>query len=328
MATYKDIQHLTGLSLSTISKYFNGAPVRPGSRSAIEAAVTRLDYRVNPAARSLRRGRSQSVGVLLPALDNQFHMAVIAALELALREAGMALLVSLSRPEAPGTAVEFLLDKGVDGIVAVPSATDEAALRSVTARTPLVLIDWLLPDAQVDAVTLDNLGAGRMAARHLIDHGHREIAVIGGPRDISSLRDRTAGFVGECERAGIALPPGRIVAAPLTIADGAEAAQQILFAPERPTAVFTANFELTVGTLQVVSECGLNLGEDVSMIGFDGAELAQLVRPRLTTIIQPVEALASAAAAHILAQMDQSAAAPTPVELSARLLTGGSVRRL
>lgn len=328
MATYKDIQHLTGLSLSTISKYFNGAPVRPGSRSAIEAAVKRLDYRVNPAARSLRRGRSQSVGVLLPALDNQFHMAVIAALELALREAGMALLVSLSRPEAPGTAVEFLLDKGVDGIVAVPSATDEAALRSVTARTPLVLIDWLLPDAQVDAVTLDNLGAGRMAARHLIDHGHREIAVIGGPQDISSLRDRTAGFVAECERAGIALPPGRIVAVPLTIADGAEAAQQILFAPERPTAVFTANFELTVGTLQVVSECGLNLGEDVSMIGFDGAELAQLVRPRLTTIIQPVEALASAAAAHILAQMDQSVAAPKPMQLSARLLTGGSVRRL
>lgn len=329
MATYNDLARHTGLSLATISKYFNGRPIRDENRAAIDAAVAELGYRINPAARSLRKGRSHCVGVLLPALDNLFHMTVVAELERSLRRANVGLLVSVSREDDPGQAVDFLLSRGADAIIAVPSPSDaDALLQAARQGVALVTVDWLLDDPTIATVTLDNRGAGAMAAQHLLDRGHTRVAVVGGPDAITSLRDRALGFLERIERRGVELMPDAVAKAPPTIPGGASATSRLLFADERPTAIFAANYELTLGALTAIADSGLEVGRDVSLIGFDCAELAGLFRPRLTTITQPIAALATAAAERMLAKLDGTDEDEAPIRLSADLAVGDSVAQL
>ncbi|MFG3340842.1 LacI family DNA-binding transcriptional regulator [Glycomyces sp. NPDC048151] len=329
MATYKDIQRLTGLSLSTISKHYNGLPVRAKNREAIEAAAAELGFRVNAFARGLRSRRSRTVGVLLPALDNEFHLAIISGLEAALRPDGISVLVCATRPE-PGEAVEFLRSRMVDGIVAVPSPGDvEALRRAVEQGIPVVSVDWTDTELESDRVVLDNAGAGAAAARHLADHGHRSFAVVGGDPAISTTRERTAGFLAALADRGIEVPDSHVLRGPLTVDSGIEAVERVLSMSQRPTALFAGNYELTVGSLIALGDSGLRVGVDLSVIGFDNFDLARVVRPRLTIVEQPTDAIAAEAAALIRSRLDGTAdAAPRIRTLSSRLVVGASVAQM
>lgn len=327
MTSYKDIRAETGLALSTISKYFNGLPVRPENRAAIEAAAARLDYRPNTLASALRSQRSRTVGVLLPALDNSFHLALIAGVEAALRPAGLSVIVS-SSPDASTGATELLRGRQVDGIIAVALPHDLEALRRAALEIPVVLIDWEADVPGNDGVFLDNREAGRIAARHLLDHGHRALAVVGGDRSISTTNDRTEGFLREAADAGAAMAPELVTSGPLTIEQGRRAMGEILLRRDRPTAVFSSNYELTLGSVIAMNESGLRIGEDISLIGFDGTDLSRALQPTLTHVEQPEHEIAAHAAARLRARLDGGpSAGPERVLLMPRLITGGSVRR-
>jgi DNA-binding LacI/PurR family transcriptional regulator len=145
-ATYKDIQKMTGLSLSTISKYFNGGNVRPDNAEAIKRAASELDYRVNSFAQSLRTQKSKTVGVLLPDLTNTFHAQIISGVSLDLMHAGYGVIVGSfgESEESMDDAVEFLLSKMVDGLVVVPTAAGRlpVALQSASnGHPPVVVLD-------------------------------------------------------------------------------------------------------------------------------------------------------------------------------------------
>lgn len=331
MATYKDIQRVTGLSLATISKHYNGGTVRDENKAAIEQAAARLGFRPNGFARNLRSRRSGTIGVLLPALDNDFHLTVIAGVESALRAHGMSVIVS-SSPDAAAGAVDLLLDRMVDGIIAVPSLHDLRALQRAAAQVPVVQIDWRAEELHTDGVFLDNLAAGAMAARHLRDHGHERLAVVGGDQTISTMRERTAGFLRMLASDGVEIPGDAVIDCPLTVEGGRAAMQRILVMTPRPTAVFCANYELTLGGVIALNESGLTLGSDLSLLGFDSLELAQVTVPKLTVVEQPTHELAVRAAARIrdrLALPDPT----SPVEAAAtivapRLVAGGSIARL
>ena len=329
--TYKDLQRETGLSLATISKYFNGLPLREPNRVAVEEAATRLGYRVNTLARNLRTQRSRTVGVLLPALTNSFHLSVIAGVEAALRDGGVGVVVSPSRgAEDPGGAVDFLAGRMVDGIIAVPTAHDAPALVQAADRgLPVVLVDRLVEGLACDAVVLDNAGAAGQAVRHLVDHGHRRIAAVAGPSSIWSLRGRTDGFVAALDRHGLPHDAGSVQTGPLTIEDGRAAMRALLGAPERPTAVVCLNYELTVGALIAVNESGLRVPEDLSLVGFDSLDFARVIRPRPSTMVQPVHEIATRAASLMARRLDPASGAEDPqqVVLTAELVPGGSVAR-
>ncbi|MEE1651416.1 LacI family DNA-binding transcriptional regulator [Brachybacterium sp. J144] len=327
MTSYKDIRAETGLALSTISKHFNGLPVRPENRAAIEAAAARLGYRPNVLASGLRSQRSRTVGVLLPVLDNGFHLALIAGVEAALRPAGLSVIVS-SSPDASTGATELLRSRQVDGIIAVASPHDLEALRRAAREIPVVLIDWEADVPGSDGVFLDNREAGRIAARHLLDHGHRALAVVGGDRSISTTNERTEGFLREAADAGAAVAPELVTSGPLTIEQGRRAMGEILLRRDRPTAVFSSNYELTLGSVIAMNESGLRIGEDISLIGFDGTDLARALQPTLTHVEQPEHEIAAHAAARLRTRLDGGrSAGPERVLLMPRLITGGSVRR-
>jgi LacI family transcriptional regulator len=328
MATYKDIQKVTGLSLATISKYYNGRNVLEENRVAIEAAASSLNFRVNTFARSLRSRRSRTVGVLLPTLDNNFHLTIIAGVEEALRVDDVSILICSSRP-APGEAVDFLMSKMVDGIIAVPVAHDVPALQEVAAQgVPVVAIDWVADGLDADAVVLDNEGAGRLAARHLLDHGHRRIAMIGGDPDISTMRGRESGFRGAMRDKSVPVDGELLTNGPLTVANGRSAMKLLLSHRDRPTAVFCANYELTVGAIMEVNASGLRVPEDISLVGFDSADLALVVKPALTILTQPTHAIATEAAAILRARLSAPQGSPTTVTLAGELSIGASVASL
>lgn len=299
-ATYKDLQRATGLSLATISKHFNGGTVREENRRALDAAARELGFRVNTVARSLRTRRSQTVGVLLPELDNDFHLSVIAGVEEVLALDGVGVLVRSSRSpgaSAADAAVADLLDRQVDGIVAVPSARDTAALTAAAGRgVPLVLIDRVVDGLACDAVVLDNAEVSARVVADLVAHGHRRIAVLAGPDDVWSLRERLAGFRRAARRARLPVARGAVVSGPLTVAAGREGMQRLLALDPRPTAVFALNQELTVGALGALADSGLDVPGDVSFVGFDAQDVAALTRPRTAVVVQPVREIARAAA--------------------------------
>lgn len=328
MASYKDIQRKTGLSLATISKYYNGRTVLEENRIAIEEAASALNYRPNPFARSLRLQRSRTVGVLLPVLNNDFHLTIIAGAEEALRDEGMTVIVA-SSPTPGERAVEVLLERMVDGIIAIPSPHDVAPLREAAQRIPVVIVDWDAEDIDADRVFLQNGEAGALAARHLLDHGHHRVGLIGGDTSISTMRERRAGFVDEMEAAGHAPEDAWLTAGPLTVDHGHRSTAALMRQRVRPTALFATNYELTLGAVIALNESGLRIGRDVSLLGFDGVELAKATVPRLTVIEQPTRAIAREAANLIALRLaDESDGSPKVTRaLEPRLVPGGSVSR-
>ena len=331
-ATYKDIQRLTGLSLATISKYYNGRNVLASNREAIESAAAELNYRPNAFASSLRRGVSRTVGVLLPSFQVPFHLEIVVGIEKYLRSQGIGVLVTSNEQDgAPSNvnAVELLLSRRVDGIIGVPALSDSSALATaVSIGIPVVTVDWRPSGLDADSVTLDNVQAGRVATQHLIDHGHRTLGALVGEEGMWSLQGRLDGFLAATRAAGITVAEDHIQRAPLTVDSGYAAMMRLLAADDRPTAVFAGNYDLTVGAVAAINDSGLRLGRDVSFVGFDAAELAQVTTPKLTVYVQPVEKIATEAA-HImnarLVNPDESRNRMT-LELPGHLQIGSSVR--
>jgi LacI family transcriptional regulator len=329
-STYKDIQRLTGLSLATISKHFNGGGVLPKNRAAIEGAAVDLGYRPNPFARSLRRGDSQTVGVLLPSLQSAFIFSVIVEVERCLRAQGIGILVASSGGTdrtSSSPALDLLLSRRVDGIIAVPSPADVPALSEASrAGIPVVSLDWWHPDLATDSVTLDNFDAGRLAARHLIDHGHRNVAAVVDDL-VSSMRERLDGFAAGVATAGIDLDPTNIARVRLSVADAYDATRALLARVDRPTAFFTTNYDVTLGAVIAINESGLRLGRDISLLGFDATDLALATRPTLTIIVQPVEELATETARLMTDHLNDPGSRHDPVvrRLPGRLVPGGSI---
>jgi LacI family transcriptional regulator len=327
MPTYKDLRERTGLSLATISKYYNGGNVLEENRVAIEQAALELGYRLNGFARSLRTKKSRTVGVLLPKLDNAFHLTVIAGVEAALRDHDISVVVCAGR-DTPGEAVEFLLSKMVDGIIAVATERDGDALRAAATRgVPLVLIDRLLEGLTSDAVVLDNELAARQAVEHLAAAGHSRIAALVGDQESWTMRGRRNGFVAAMSRAGLRARPADIVAGPLTVASGRSGMSRLLDAPTPPTAVICFNYELTVGALITINERSVAVPEELSFVGFDSVELAQVTRPSLSMITQPTPDIAAQAAAliHDRLSAERSPRRHSVVTLAGDLVPGGSV---
>ncbi|PRY11873.1 LacI family DNA-binding transcriptional regulator [Kineococcus rhizosphaerae] len=329
-STYKDLQRVTGLSLATISKFYNGGNVRTENREALERAARDLDFRPNELARSLRTRRSGTVGVLLPELDNEFHAAIVAGIEHGLKDSGTRVLVVTTQGTSAGVtaAVNLLSDRRVDGMVVVPGEHDGEAVGAAAARgVPLVLVDRLVTGSAADAVVLDNAGATARVVAELTGAGHRDIALLGGPSSIWTMAQRAQGFRRAVRAAGIALARDRVVRAPLTVESGRSAMHELLGRSPRPTAVCTANHELTVGALIALGEAGIDLPRDLSFVGFDGQTLARVTTPRLTTFVQPAHEIARAAADLLRTRLspDGAGAPPRRVVLAGELVRGASV---
>jgi len=297
IVTLRDVAEASGVSISTVSRVLDDRtpPSRSATAARVRQAAEALGYRRNVYASGLRRGQTGTIGVLVPRLTDTVMALMFESLERAARARGFFAVVATcgDDPESERTSTEILLDRGVDGLVlATARLGDElpAALRARGIPHSLALrTDGISPSSLGD----DEAG-GYLALRHLIDLGHRDIALVTGPRFTSSANDRIRGARRALAEAGMTLDEDRIFYAGYGIDQGLEAGQE-LFSRSRPSAVFAANDNLAVGVMRAAHLAGRTVGDDLSLVGYNDIPLAGRLPIPLTTVHVPFDQVATVA---------------------------------
>ncbi len=331
-ATMKDIARKTGLGLATISKYYNGGQVRPQNRGLIARAAEELHFIPNGVARSLRTNRSRSIGIVIPELSNTFITSIISGIEDILRSHDYSVIVCDCRsdPRLEKEAVTFLVHKRIDGLINMPTDMTGAHLADALASaTPIVLIDRLLSPmpAGVSAVIVDNAAAARQGTQYLLAHGHRRIGLILGTQGVYTTEKRYEGYLSALQAAEVPLAADYVRYGDYTVDGGYTAAKLLMSLPDRPSAIFVTNYEMTLGTILALNEMRIRIPQDLSLFGFDKLDLFGAVYPHLSTIRQPHQEIAQSASQEILRLMagGQNADAYHAITLNTQLCPGATV---
>lgn len=297
--TIEDVARAAGVSIATVSRVINDAPHRVGeaARRRVQQAVRDLDFRPNALARSLHRGRTRTIGLILPDISNPYYAEITRGIEAAARRHEYALFICNTdrRPEAMAHHIQLCREHRVDGVIVAGGGTwGRGHLAGLAAHgTAAVLIGR--HGVRLPAVRVDNVKGAYLAAQHLIRAGHRRIAVIAGPAASTTGADRLAGYRRALRDHGIPLPAPFVRAGDLRPASGARAGLALLRRPPRPTAILAANDQMAIGAMGAAQGAGLAVPGDVSVVGFDNIELASHVSPPLTTMALPLARMGAAA---------------------------------
>lgn len=289
LPTISDVARQAGVSTATVSRHLSGQPVR--SHAAIVDAISELDFRPSALARSLKSGRTRSIGVAVPDVTNPFFAAVVMGIESACREDGYH--VFLCNTEESSEREHSVLSElygRVDGIILAPAIEDaEAADALRRADVPIVFLDREITDcADFDSVVVDNAGGARQAAEYLLELGHERIAMIGGPLNTTPGRGRHEGFMAALAEAGLEMAPDLLQIGDFRQASGYQAALRLLGIRPAPTAIFAANNAMAMGALHAFHEMHVRLPAELSFLSFDDLELGELLAPPLTTVSRPM----------------------------------------
>jgi LacI family transcriptional regulator len=291
MVTIRDVARTAGVSYATVSHVINNTRfVSPETRERVLAAMSQLDYRPNALARSLRKGKSQTVGLILPDSSNPFFAEIGRSIEDAAFELGYNVFLGNTEGDTRRERlyVDLFSKKQVDGIIFVAAGDEADSLRFLLSQEmPVVLVDRDLPNVEVDAVLTDNRQGGYLATRHLIERGHRRIACITGRSGVTPSADRFIGYRQALEEAGLPVDESLVVTGNYRPAAGLWAASSLLACQPRPSAIFALNDLMAVGALRAAAQAGCRVPEELAIIGYDDIELASFMSPALSTIAQP-----------------------------------------
>lgn len=330
-ATIVDIKEKTGLSLATISKYLNGGNVLPENRVKIEAAIKELNYEVNELARGLVTNRTRTVGLLVFSIESPFSGMILHHVGEALRRNGYGMLIvdSCDDEEVERKNVRYLINKKVDGIIALPVASKGDFLSPANnAHVPVVLMDRSLSDAQYDCVRIDNRKSTYYAMKELISRNHKKIAVIASEREYTG-RERFNGFMDSMRDAGLDVPADYQVRGTHSIATGYNGMKKLLSLKDRPTGVFMSNYEITLGGMLAMNESGFRSPDDISLLGFDDQLFFHVLQPQVYMVEQPMKAMGEKAVELLLKRIEGTTdEAPMEIAMSTRLQTGNSIKTL
>lgn len=301
MSTIREVSKHANVSVSTVSRVINGTtPVAEDTRQRVLAAIEKLDYRPNTFARGLATNRSFGVGLTVNEISSPYYGAVLEGVEDVVEAAGMHLVVSSGHARAASEreAMHFLLDRRVDFLIVQFEALGNEALLDLvgSTETPVIVFGRRVPELENRCVWLDNERGGLLATRHLLDRGHRRIAHIAGPLSYPDSRDRLHGYRRTLEEAGIAYAERFVIESNFQEEGGVIAATRLLERDLGITAIFVANDQMATGALRGIRAAGLRVPEDISLVGYDDVLVARYLHPELTTIRQPLRAMASTAA--------------------------------
>lgn len=300
MVTMQDVADLAGVSQSTVSHYLNNTrPVHPHTRRAIQDAIDETGYRHDALARSLRTGRSGTVGIAITAISNPYFGALVRRIATHIEEIGRTMLLVDTQDQVDREleAVRNLLQYRPEAVLLAPAGPRSSALELLAERKkPTVLIDRI-PDAipdYVDAVAVHNREPMQDLVTHLGELGHSAIALLAGVPWIPTTNERIEGY---CSGMGLLGPPAepRVAHASLDADQTAAAMAELFSADPRPTAVIGGNNQATIAAMTWLRLHDLEVPGDVSVASFDDFEWSDVFHPRLTAISQPIEDIANTA---------------------------------
>ncbi len=342
----KDVAEQAGVSTATVSHVINQTRfVRDTTRQKVLDVIESLNYQPSAIARSLATNLTHTIGLIVADITNPFFTAVARSVEDEINHHGYHLILC-NTDEEPARENEYLrllFARQIDGLIIAPTGLHSDQLtRMAQADIPIVLLDRELPNFNAPLVGVDNEAGAYQATRYLIELGHHRIAVLMGRETISTLRARVQGYKRALQEASIPIdealitradphsdtnrpyPPDSTPASHFNIQmtpNIYQALQTLLDLPHRPTAIFIANNQMTLGTLHALKERNLRCPEDISLITFDDHDWAALFSPPLTVIRQPTYRLGQVVAQLLMRwinQQDVNSPAPLPVELVIR----------
>ncbi|GED84218.1 LacI family DNA-binding transcriptional regulator [Streptomyces sp. 6-11-2] len=300
--TLAQIARQAGVHVSTVSRALSpDESVRGGvatdTATVIRALAEELGYQRDPAGAALRTGRSRMLGVLVPRLTDIVLATIYEGIDAAAAAAGYHTVVANTGddPELQRRRADALLARRVDGLVLGDARSDSDLVAELARQhIPLVLVSRRLPGRI--SVTTDDVLGGRLAAEHLLELGHRRVAVVAGEPYASTGAERTQGFLDAYAEAGLPVPESHVVRSRFDVPGGRAAAERLLALRPRPTAVFAVNDFAAIGVMAAVRDAGLTVGRDVAIVGYNDVPLAAALPVSLTSVSSPMYRMGEVAA--------------------------------
>ena len=299
MASMKDVAAIAGVSVSTVSRVINNAiPVGARTRELVEQAIGEVNYRPNLLASGLRSRSGNLIGLAVPEIGHQSFDTFIKYIEEYARANKYGLILGDIQNDADGEAdfIDQLIRRNVDGIIFIRVSDESRALEMLNTTTiPYVVLDRGASTATAPTVVMDNHQAGRLAAQHLIALGHRDVACVTGPLNVSLCRDRLDGFTQTLSAAGLRLLRDDIHESDFRFESGVTLVPGLLERVPPVTALWAQNDLMAIGIMAGLKDHGLSVPRDFSVIGVDDIVSCRMLRPQLTTVRQPFREMSRAA---------------------------------
>jgi len=294
-----DVARAAGVSPATVSRAMNEPTLlAEDTLRRVRESARRLGYRPDGAARMLASGRSRAIGAIVPTLDSAIFARALQSMQATLAREAYQLVVASHEmnPAAETEAIRALLARGIDGLMLVGGERASEARELLAASGLPVVLTWC-GHPEFRSIAIDNHGAGILAARHLLQLGHRRIGLVVGYQHFNDRqRARTAGVSDALSQAGIVLTPAMISEQPLTLAGGRTGASQLLETAPRPTALIGGVDILAIGCMQEAKARGDVVPREISIVGIDDIEMSAHLQPSLTTVHIPTAAIGEQAA--------------------------------
>lgn len=292
-ATIYDVASEAGVSMATVSRVVNGNPnVKPSTRKKVLDAIERLGYRPNAVARGLARKKTTTIGVIIPDISSIFFSELARGIEdiATMYDYNMILCNSDQNQDKEIHLFNTLLEKQVDGIVFMGGTISEEHLKEFkSSPAPVVLAATVDEQGETPSVNIDYKQAVYDAVSQLIKQGHTKIGMVSGPiSDPINGHYKFEGYQRAIEEAGITFDDRYVTIADYTYDSGIEAMQTFLEMEDPPTAVFVNSDEMAVGVIHGARDAGYDVPGDFEVIGFNNTRLSLMVRPTLTTVVQPM----------------------------------------
>ncbi len=326
----QEIAKIAGVSPATVSRALRGLHhVNAETRARIIAAAKELNYPIETSAH--KTFPTNTVGVIAPFTSRWYFSQAIAGVEQALREAGMDLLLyNYNRHNGREKIFQSLnLRERVDALIIISlPPTEEENRTLLSLGIPVSLIGYRTPG--VTSVSIDDVEGARIATQHLVNQGHKNIGLISGAPtgsvDYPAPKNRRIGFMEVLNDAGLTFNPQHEVHADFTIATGESAMEELLSRPNPPTAVFCESDEMAYGAILAMRKRGLKYPDDISLIGYDGHDLAEFAN--LTTVAQPVHMLGELAAWSVMEKLNKPDTPIKTLTLPTTLILRGSTKKI
>lgn len=298
--TSHDVARLAGVSQPTVSRALRGDPrVAESTRQRVQQAATELGYIASELGRSLATRSTRQVAMVAD-LRNALYPTLVEPLHDRFAEHGLRMVLLAERGDDRST-YERLLDRSVDGVVLTTTSVRSTLSKGLLERgLPFVELNRLSGRRRVDGVTADNRSGGALAARILLEAGHRRIAAVFGPEHASTARDREASFRSALDAGGVSLPDSRVHRGGFGYEDGVAGLEAVLRGRHRPTAVFCVGDTVAIGVLNHAQRSGLRVPDDLAVVGFDDIAMASWPAFDLTTIRVDLWGMARAAADQLI----------------------------
>lgn len=323
--TIKEVAKAAGVSVATVSYVLNNTgSVSTPVRNKVLNTAKNMGYRPNLSARSMRTGKTQTLGLILPDLCNPFFPELAQSIENSAREAGysVVLIDTQGKRDVETEGIKRLIQNGVEGIVWCPT-TNENPLKSIAGNTPIVVVDRPLSD--FDFVSSDYTHGGKLLAEYLRQRNHRSIALVSGPLALPSARARRDGFIGELSDPTV-IKWEMENEFSIQLSSPVKNALAQVSGPSGPSVIVCGNDLIAIGVMRELQSLGKKIPDDISVVGFDDIPWARIVTPELTTIRQPISQLGLEAVDLLLRRISNKSASKRQLTLEVHLKERHSVR--